>query len=102
MTQANTNFAPSVQCPHCGKWQHCLVSGWGRSGLNSRFKACKSCQKIFFITLYVETGTEEATIEKASGIRSQIKHLRKMARERIALLTKQLEEERAKFAGTNN
>lgn len=100
----NINFMPEIKCPHCGNSQHASLSGWGRSGLNVRFKYCRKCEKEFSVVIYVETCTPEELPNDGSirSLKDSIKYQKEHRKKRQEQLILELQIEKSKTSGEWN
>lgn len=48
-----SNFLPNIRCPHCGHFMVACVSGYGRTGYNTRGKQCPKCKAEFVVEVIV-------------------------------------------------
>lgn len=74
------NFMPTCKCPHCGATIHPAISGWGREGLNIRFKWCYHCNQEYKVIAYIETVTNEIDDCQIRELKERIKDARKKRR----------------------
>lgn len=66
----------NVHCPHCGKALQAEITGFCRTGLNSRIKMCKYCHNEYAMTFIAETNK---SVENTDIVMSEL-------RERLKLL----------------
>lgn len=81
------SFVPSVKCPHCGKKQHTEISGWGRSGLNTRAKTCHYCNKDYHLIVYIESCVDSVPDGHIASIKHKIIYLKQRVHEKLHKLT---------------
>jgi len=89
------NFIPTTKCPNCDATVHPAISGWGRVGLNVRFKTCYKCGSDYHVVVYVEVKKIEEIDSDGfmSTLRNKIKYLRKKREEKVEKLLDTLEQE---------
>ena len=83
-------FAPTVRCPHCGHVLRPQMTGWARTGINSRFKDCKVCKQEFYVVAYVYTSKKSPRDNDIRQIEDSIRRLNRVIKERIDKLDEQL------------
>ena len=67
----------NVRCPHCDKPLQAEVTGFCRTGLNSRWKECKFCRRGYTVVFLAETakGPEFSDLHM-SYLRDRLKALK--------------------------
>ena len=77
--QQDYNFQPVVRCPSCNGVNKPLISGWGREGLNTRFKTCKRCGLDYTLILYAKASLDPSIIEEIKVLEYEVKCLKERA-----------------------
>lgn len=77
----------NVRCPHCSKPLQAEVTGFCRTGLNSRWKQCKHCGKDYSVVFIAETTKDrEHTDLFVLSLRDKLKYLKvKKMQEKLEL-----------------
>lgn len=60
---STVKFCPNIKCPHCHKRLLPSISGYGRTGINTRHHVCRHCCKEYTLIVGVQTETGIITTE---------------------------------------
>jgi len=82
------NVIFNVRCPHCNAALRAEVSGFARSGLNSRYKTCPKCHKDYSVVFYAETSP---CVDETDGLLNHLKWSIKQAKKQRSQLKRDLD-----------